>query len=160
MGNPQVFAQAAAFLALPTISTVEDWGCGHGQLAAYLAPHQTYVGVDASAASAAQVLADLRTYRSQADGIFCRGVMEHCPDWSLVVDNLVASFVQRAVLVVWLPFADCPSVDLSSWAPTVRLTREDLEPHLAGCRWQERAVPNHKAAYDETLFLLERQICA
>jgi hypothetical protein len=103
-GVPTTMKLAAKFLNMPEIVTVEDWGCGFGGFRRFLAKHQEYVGVDGSESPGATVNADLTQYRSEPDGLLLRHVLEHNPDWSLILDNALASFERRMVLIIFTPF--------------------------------------------------------
>ena len=63
---------AGEWLNLPSIKTIEDWGCGHGGFKNYVGPHQTYIGIDGSKSRYATVTADLTQYRSTPDAIHIR----------------------------------------------------------------------------------------
>jgi hypothetical protein len=96
---------AGKWLNLPSIRVVEDWGCGHGGFQRWIAPHQTYVGVDGSRSRFATTIADLVSYRSQTDAIHIRHVLEHNPAWRDILRNVLESFTQRAVLTLFTPLA-------------------------------------------------------
>jgi len=97
---------AGKWLDVPTIRTVEDWGCGHGGFRNYLGKHQSYIGIDGSKSRFASVIADLTLYRSTADAIHIRHVLEHNPCWRKILANVLASFTQRAVITLFTPFAE------------------------------------------------------
>jgi hypothetical protein len=85
---------------------VEDWGCGFGGFQQYIGTHQTYVGIDGSKSRFATTIADLSVYRSSADAIHIRHVLEHNPAWRDILHNVLASFTQRAVLTLFTPLAE------------------------------------------------------
>ena len=98
MLNPEAADVAADWLS--PCASVEDWGCGHGLFRRHLPAGVKWVGVDACAQSAAEVVADLTIYRSQTPGLHMRGVLEHNQAWRSILDNALASYAQRAVIVV------------------------------------------------------------
>lgn len=106
MGSPLAFQLAAAYLDEPSVTTVEDWGCGCGHFRPYLAEHQTWIGVDGCGVSAALVIADLTKYRSDPDAVHMRGVIEHNDEWQAVLDNFLSSFKRLGVLTIFLPWAE------------------------------------------------------
>ena len=104
-GDPKTAQLAAEWLNEPGIQQVEDWGCGHGGFKTFLAPHQTYIGVDGSKSHYASVIADLVTYRSSVDAVHLRHVLEHNVDWRPILRNALASFRRRGVLTVFTPLS-------------------------------------------------------
>lgn len=96
-GDEQSYRLAAKFLSG---LTVEDWGCGYGW---FRGLHDgPYTGVD-GAGGHCDVVADLRFYRSQVEGVLLRHVLEHNPDWRLVLEGAVASFTKRLCVVLFTP---------------------------------------------------------
>lgn len=83
--------------------TVEDWGCGPGTLRGYLPDDVRYVGVDSSASPAADVRADLRTYRGGADGVILRHVLEHNDEWRAVLAHANAAAREVLAVVLFTP---------------------------------------------------------
>src|SRR5512143_667285 len=76
---------------------VEDWGCGTCWAKHYR--EGSYTGID-WAPGFADVVADLRTYISDVDGIFMRAVLEHNTDWGDILDNALVS-APHLVLVLF-----------------------------------------------------------
>lgn len=105
-GASLTYATAAEFLS--DCEIVEDWGCGLGWFRK-LRP-EGYVGVDGSCTPHADIVADLRQYRSDVDGIFMRHVLEHNHEWRVVLDNAVASFTHKMALVLFTPLLDTTRV--------------------------------------------------
>lgn len=156
-----------------TCETVEDWGCGTAWAARFLT-RAAYTGVDGSPSPWTAVVADLREYQSDVDGIFMRGVIEHNEDWELVLANAVASFRRRLVLVVHTPVQDdsgqtrniaaaglirpssTPQALAHPGVPDLSFRRADLTRHLAGCQWREELVPSAAQYGPETMFYAEK----
>jgi hypothetical protein len=111
-GAPRMYGEATTarlageWLNIPSIKTVEDWGCGFGGFQQYIGAHQTYVGIDGSKSRFATTIADLSLYRSTADAIHIRHVLEHNPAWRDILRNVLASFTQRAVLTLFTPLVE------------------------------------------------------
>lgn len=103
-GGAASYQLAAVFLE--DCEKVEDWGCGFGTFRRFcLSP--TYVGIDGSDSPAADVIADLREYRSETEGILLRHVLEHnSAGWRRILSNAVESFTKKMVLVIYTPFGD------------------------------------------------------
>jgi hypothetical protein len=99
-GDELSYRKAAQFLS--GCGLVEDWGCGTGWARRYF---DRYRGIDGTAGHA-DAVCDLRDYRSTADCIHIRHVLEHNVDWQLILDNAIHSFVRRLVVTVFTPFAD------------------------------------------------------
>jgi hypothetical protein len=101
---------AGEWLNRPSIKTIEDWGCGHGGFKNYIGPDQTYIGIDGSKSRYATVTADLTQYRSTPDAIHIRHVLEHNPAWRAILTNVLASFIQRAVITLFTPLVKTETV--------------------------------------------------
>ena len=140
---------------------VADWGCGYG---AFRAHHRgAYLGVDGTA-GAADVVADLRSYRTPSEGVLLRHVLEHNPDWRPILDGAIASFTRRMVLVVFTPdspgrlerlLAHLPELDVCDLA----LPFAEIEGAFAAgaVRVRERRHLPTATGYDgETIWLVER----
>src|ERR1700757_4314698 len=97
-GEARVYGEATTaqlageWLDIPSITTVEDWGCGFGGFQRYIGTHQRYVGIDGSASRFATIIADLTTYRSTVDAVHIRHVLEHNPAWRDILQNVLGSF--------------------------------------------------------------------
>lgn len=101
-GDPSTYERGARWLQ--SCSWVEDWGCGLGW-ARFVIPAGRYWGLDGSQGPAVDEIVDLTTYRSQVPGIFMRHVLEHNLEWAKVLDNALASFTERMVLILFTPMA-------------------------------------------------------
>lgn len=166
-GDATTLQLAAAWLREPAagIATVEDWGCGLAALSSLLDPAQTYIGIDGSRSPFATRIADLETYRSAADAVHLRHVLEHNPRWATVLDNALASFRKRLVLTVFTPW--CASTGVLARYPDFNGTgttmidlgfrRDDLVNRFAGLRWFSReGLPTRSQYGVEHMFFVER----
>ncbi len=61
--------------------------------------------MDGSKSQYASVTADLVTYRSEPDGLHVRHVLEHNPEWRMILRNALASFRYRAVVTIFTPLS-------------------------------------------------------
>jgi hypothetical protein len=158
MGNPKAFIAAAAWLDAPGIYEVEDWGCGGGYFKPFLAHGQTWRGVDACGESIAVEIADLTKPRyRKVDGIFCRGVLEHCHEWGAIIDNVVRCFTCRAVITLWLPFVEKTHNSNPNGIPVYRIKREDFFSHIPdACHHMTMEVTRTKGEVNEVLILLKK----
>jgi hypothetical protein len=121
------YEKALAFMA--DCPTVEDWGCGFGN--AKTLCKTTYRGVDGSKGPNTDVIADLREYKSETDGILLRHVLEHNHDWKKVLDNAIASFKNKMVIILFTPLVASTRQIATNWSniPDISFRKEDiLEP--------------------------------
>jgi hypothetical protein len=103
-GDVTTYYRGAMWLA--GCASVEDWGCGLGYFKTCMMYPERVTSVDGSWSRFADEIADLRTYRSAPEGLFMRHVLEHNLEWRAVLDNALASFTKRMVLVMFTPFSD------------------------------------------------------
>jgi len=137
---------------------VEDWGCGKGWLTT-LVERSRYRGIDGSQSPFADVIADLRTYRSAAPGIFMRHVLEHNWDWAQIPDNAIQSFTERMALIVFTPFGEETkdiAVSPSIPVPDLSFRLGDLTERFADARWTSETIATATQYGIETIFRLER----
>lgn len=99
-GDTTSYEIGAAWLA--GCALTEDWGCGTGWLRTLLPPDR-YRGLDGSASPWCDAVVDLVAYRSTVPGIFLRHVLEHNDAWARILDNALASFTERMVLILFTP---------------------------------------------------------
>lgn len=110
---------------------VEDWGCGLGWFRKFA--QGPYRGIDGSLSMYTDEVADLREYRSDTPALFMRHVLEHNPfDWRLILDNAVASFTKRMVLVLFTPTSDLTITLKDGDPPDVSLSWSDLTARFNG----------------------------
>lgn len=88
---------------------VEDWGCGGGWARQFVTLGQ-YRGVDVNPGPGTDVVADLRAWRSAVDSILLRHVLEHNPEWRVVLGNAVRSAQRRLCIVLFTPMTDTTRV--------------------------------------------------
>lgn len=133
---------------------VEDWGCGRGWFRTVW--DGPYVGIDGTASQHADVVADLREYRSQTPGLWMRGVIEHNPDWKLVLDNAVASAQERIVIVLFTPDGNGEQIDFTAelGVPDIAVPHTEVADALRGAGFQvdQYTMPTTSHYGEETLF--------
>jgi hypothetical protein len=132
----------AAFVGTET--AVEDWGCGGGALADYLPASCRYIGVDGSATPFADFVVDLRTYRSEVPAVVLRHVLEHNDEWSVILDNAIASAQHRLAIVLFTPMAETETAVLFREpdygdVPVISFRIRDLMMPLALAGWDARS---------------------
>lgn len=126
------YKMAADWLeGLPT----EDWGCGFATFSKF---HRgPYVGVDGSG-EWCDVKDDLTTRQSATAGLLLRHVLDHNHEWQKVLDNAVASFLNRMVIVLFTPLQDETRV-LSVHqfgVPNIGFKLSDVTDRLVGCDYE------------------------
>jgi len=139
-GDDTTYIKGAEYLK--DLRCVEDWGCGAGWFRTFI-PAGRYRGIDGSQSRFADITVDLTEYRSQAEGLFLRHVLEHNESWQLILENAMASFTQRMVLVLFTPFSDTTTVlaqyeipgSPGMFVPDISFSREDITSRLNGCAW-------------------------
>jgi N-terminal domain of galactosyltransferase len=156
-GDDTTYARARDFLR---DLDVEDWGCGLG----WFRRHATgaYRGVDAVATRFADVITDLRRYRSRSPGLLVRHVLEHNDDWRPILRNALASFTRRMTLVIFTPPAPrthvlrrvehAPGLVL----PEIAFARTDLAGELGPLLVGEEIIATDTQYGVEHVFYLER----
>ena len=159
-GDEATYRMAAAFFS--DCASVEDWGCGLGWFRRYI-PTSRYRGVDGSMSRFADEVVDLASYRSAAEGVLLRHVLEHDYRWQAILENAVASFSRKLVLVLYTPvgehctelaFYDDPGV------PALSLPFTGLTSRLAGLDCQVHFVASATDYGGETVFYVRRPTLA
>ena len=93
---------------LSDCESIEDWGCGSGGFRRFFtnkaAP--TYTGIDRSITPYADIRAELANYKSDADGIYIRHVIEFNSSWRPILQNAFTSFRSKMCLVISMQIAD------------------------------------------------------
>lgn len=102
-GSTETYRIGAEFLA--DCDTIEDWGCGKGFMRTLIDPKR-YRGIDGSETRFADIVADLFNYRSKADGVFLRHVLEHDYRWAQILENAAWSARRKLVVVLFTPMSD------------------------------------------------------
>ncbi|WP_199558118.1 methyltransferase domain-containing protein [Novosphingobium sp. MD-1] len=137
---------------------VEDWGCGPGYAKRFVTKSR-YVGIDGSAAEPDMVKSDLQDYRSEADCVFIRHVLEHNWGWRAILANAVASFRKRLVLIVFTPLGGGEQrLDNNGEGaiPDLQLDRDEILGFFAGCTVREETIKSATEYGTETIFYVER----
>ncbi len=146
---------------------VEDWGCGRGWMSQLIEPGR-YRGIDGSQSPWADEIVDLAEYRSEVPGIYMRHVLEHNWEWAAILDNAVASFTDRMVLVLFTPLVEDPKesapVDLEPDAaiegvPTLSFRESDIlaRIHAGGAYVASRdCIPSAAFYGTETVYYTQK----
>lgn len=86
-------------------------------------------------------------------------MLEHNDDWRAILENAVASFRHKLVLIVFTPLVAethvySESADLG--VPDIAFREDDLTCFFNGLTWQRRAVASDTQYGQETLFYVRR----
>lgn len=156
-GDETSYAKAMEFLG--DCPTVEDWGCGSGYARRFVSPGQTYVGIDGSKGPHCDKVADLRGYRSSADGILIRHVLEHCWGWKRILENALASMRRKLALVVFTPFGEETRQIAVNWSdiPDLSFKKGEITGHFKAHEWREITFASRTQYGRETIFFVERR---
>jgi GT2 family glycosyltransferase len=154
-GDDTTYRKAMEFLH--GCATVEDWGCGTTYAKAFMKGGK-YVGIDGSPSKFCDFVTDLRLYKSMADGILIRHVLEHNPDWRTILANAIASFQKKLVLIIFTPFGETTKRIATNWSniPDLSFRKEDLTDLLKGLPYTEESVRTATQYGVEHLFYITR----
>ena len=133
-----------------------DWGGSTGYFGTLVPSECAYHVVDGTMQVTEQTLADLRTYRQPADGVLLRHVLELNDDWRAILDNALASFDRRMVVVLHTPHASpAMSVKVKSGWPIWHLDYEELRDLMGVHLVRDESV---QTTHPEHVFYLERAL--
>ena len=154
--DDETYKRAMSFL--DGCGIVEDWGCGTAYAKKFL-KSGIYVGIDGSPSPFTTTVADLRVYRSEAGGILLRHVLEHNWEWEKILDNAVASFRKKLVLVFFIPFGPAVQNIGKNWngVPGLVLRREDIMKRLKPFGVKEESLETKTQYKQEQIFYVERK---
>lgn len=157
-GDDTTYEKGIAFL--DGHGLIEDWGCGFAHAREFV-KESPYRGIDGSSPLADRIV-DLCEYRSEADCVFMRHVLEHNYEWPRILEGALASFRKRMALVLFTPFADTTHVlttshGLTSVAvPDIAFRKEDLTQYFDGLTVGEESLQTESQYGVEHIFYLER----
>lgn len=138
-GDTCTYELGAKFLS--DCSTVEDWGVGTGGFKRFRPDAK---GIDGSNTPHAEVVTDLRFYKSKPEGIFMRHVLEHNWDWRTILNNALSSATHKIALVLFIPLET-----------TSRELKQDSLMNKAG----GIDVPNIALGYKELIEVIQKYSC-
>ena len=156
------YVRAGLYLSGPGL--VEDWGCGTTYAHRFIgAP---YRGLDGCMSRFADEQIDLSTYRSKVPKILMRHVLEHNWDWRDILENMLSSFTDCAVLILFLPPGEKdenvsgPDLGPNAVWPGLRLCQDDLTKIMAAHSdihvWAEDMTTDTPPFNYERIYFLEK----
>jgi hypothetical protein len=135
---------------------IEDWGCGTA-FARRFAKRSKYVGIDSSASDYLDIKADLQDYKSDADCVFMRHVLEHNWGWRKILRNAIESFRRRMVLVIFTPFDERETkLEDRDGVPDFALDKTEILSYFAGLDVREERLKTRTEHGEETIFYVEK----
>lgn len=148
------YEKAMTFLS--DCAAVEDWGCGFGTAKKFC--KGTYRGVDGSKGPLTDLVVDLREHRSEVDGILIRHVLEHNHDWKKILENAIASFRKKLVIVLFTPLSSVTRQIATNWSniPDLSFRKEDITDFLKGFVVKEEALRTRTQYGIEFVFYVTR----
>jgi hypothetical protein len=141
-----------------TCQDIEDWGCGMAWGKRYVPEGKGYKGIDGSPSAVrfADVIGDLRFYTSDVDGIFMRHILEHNPNWDMILGNMMGSFRKRLVLIFFTPFSSYTHPLVASGLYDFSFRKEDITDFFHGFTWHEENLQTDTQYQHEHIFYVER----
>jgi hypothetical protein len=154
-GEETSYQKAMDFLDGPYV--IEDRGCGT-TWARNFVKRGRYVGVDGSWSLHCDTVADLRKYRSSADAILLRHVLDHNWDWKKILENALASFQKKLCLVIFTPFGQETRTIATTWEtiPDISFKKSDLTELLKSFPYTEETIKSATQYGTETLFYVTK----
>lgn len=101
-GDVATYHLAAEFLS--DCHLVQDWGCGKGFFRTVRKGE--YLGIDGTDTPFCDVVSDLTDFRSEADGVLLRHVLEHNYRWQTILDNAIATVRRKLCIILFTPVAE------------------------------------------------------
>lgn len=156
-GDETTYKKAMAFLDGPYL--IEDWGCGTAWARKFV-ERGRYVGIDGSWSLHCDLVADLRTYRSIADAILIRHILEHNWEWKKILEGALASFQKKLALVLFTPFSPETRSIGTSWGtvPDLSFRKEDLLEYLNPHPFTEESLHTSTQYGVEHIFYITRKV--
>lgn len=154
-GDDTTYLKAAEFLR--GCVTIEDWGCGAAYFKRFINGAR-YVGVDGSESKFCDRHVDLVDYCSDVEGILLRHVCEHNADWKRILENAVASFTKKLVIVIFTPFGSETQQIATNWSdiPDLSFRKEDLTECWKGLQYTEESFKTATQYGEEHVFYISR----
>lgn len=162
--DPEPYADTVTYKLgadfLADCKTVEDWGSGKGWFSTFIEAGR-YRGIDGSESKFADEVVDLATYTSSTEGLFMRHVLEHSYRWEQILNNAIASFSKRMVLVIFTPFAEETQVialNSEPEVPDISFRREDITNCFKDCDWSSEDLFTPTQYSTESIFFISKQV--
>lgn len=155
-GDETTYQKAIEFLDGPY--TIEDWGCGTAWARKFV-KRGRYIGLDGSWSMHCDLVTDLRNYRSMADAVLMRHILEHNWDWKKILENVLASFQKKFALILFTPFGEETRSIATTWEtiPDISFRKEDLLEYLKPFRFTEESLKTATQYGVEHIFYVSRE---
>ena len=138
-GDETSYKKAIEFLDGP--HKIEDWGCGTAWAKKFVKQGR-YIGIDGTWSKHCDLVADLRTYKSEAEAILIRHILEHNWEWKKILENALASYQKKLCLILFTPFDTETRSIGTSWGtvPDLSFNKEEILELLAGHPFTEESL--------------------
>jgi hypothetical protein len=155
-GDETSYRKAMAFLDGPHL--IEDWGCGTAWARRFV-QRGRYIGLDGSWSLHCDRVVDLRIYKSTADAILIRHILEHNWEWKKILENALASFQKKFALVIFTPFSQETKSIATTWEtiPDLSFRKEDLLEYLKPFPFSEESLQTATQYGTEHIFYITRK---
>lgn len=155
-GDETTYRKAIDFLD-DGCEIIHDWGCG-AAFAGTLVKKAQYVGIDGSWSRMAHVIADLREFRNPSDGILMRHILEHNYEWKKVLENALASFQKKFVLIMFTPFVpETKQIAMNGiGVPDLSFRKEDLTDLFKHLPFREESLQTKTQYGVEHIFYITK----
>lgn len=160
-GDDTTYKLGADFLY--DCKTLEDWGCGTTYFSKFVHGKQYYKGIDGSHSDFMDEIQDLTTYVSpeKPDGIFMRHILEHNHNWKPILQNALASFGKKFVLVFFTPLTTSPTKvlveNVEPPVPDISFCLYDILEFLKPYKFNVEEVRTNTQYGVEHIFYIEHQ---
>jgi hypothetical protein len=158
-GDDTTYKKGIAFL--DGHGTIQDWGCGFAHARTFVRGSR-YIGLDGSSPHADKNV-DLTEYTSDTECIFMRHVLEHNVHWHRIINNAIASFRNRMVLVIFTPWSETTRVIATGESvtslpiPDISFRKEDLTECFKEMRYTEESLQTDTQYKTEHVFYIEKR---
>lgn len=154
-GDETSYHKAMEYLDGPHV--IEDWGSGTSWAKRFV-KRGRYIGIDGSRSMHCDLVADLRMYRSTADAILIRHILEHNWEWKKILENALASFQKKFALVLFTPFGnETRSIGSTKEnVPDLSFRKEELIEYLKPFSFTEESIQSGTQYGVEHLFYVTR----
>lgn len=160
-GEETSYRKAIEFLDGPWV--IEDWACGTAWARRFV-KRGRYIGIDGSWSLHCDLIADLRTYRSSADAILMRHLLEHNWEWEKILENALSSFQKKFSLVLFTPFSDqTHPIQMSkvgggdATVPDLSFRKQDLLDVIGSLPFEEESFKSDTQYGAEHIFYVRRE---
>lgn len=160
--EPQAYGEETSYhLAaefLDDCETVQDWGCGKGFFRTIC--RGQYLGIDGTKTPFCDVVADLTEFRSEADGVLLRHVIEHNYGWPMILESAAATARRKICIVLFTPVVEeTREIAFTEplGVPDISFAIKDVAVHLRAFDLEHERIETVTQYGEETIIRAVRQ---